>query len=120
MLNHIANGTCPDIAFAVMVLMHYAKDPHPTHWCCVQHVIAYLKTTKGLVITYCQGREIKPYRFLDSLYANNPDTQKSLARYVCLMAGGPVSWKAKTQDRVSTSTGQAEYVEVFEARKQAI
>jgi hypothetical protein len=30
--NHIANGTRPDIAFSVMVLMRYATDPHPIHW----------------------------------------------------------------------------------------
>ena len=36
------------------------------------------------------------------------------------MAGGLVCQKAKTQDRVSTLMGQAEYVGVFEAEKQAM
>ena len=31
MLNHIANRMHPNIAFAVIVLMCYAEDPHPVH-----------------------------------------------------------------------------------------
>ena len=36
-----------------------------------------------------------------------------------MMANGPVTWKMKTLKRVSTSTGETEYVAVFEAGKQA-
>ena len=52
MLNHIANGTCPNISFTVNTLMQYASDPHPFHWHLIQHCIAYLKTTTNLAITY--------------------------------------------------------------------
>jgi len=119
MLNHIANGTRPDIAFSVMILMHYASDPHPTHWRLVQHLLAYLKTTSNLVITYRKDGVVKPYGYSDSSYADESDTWKSSAGFVFISSGGPVSWKAKTQRRVSTSTGEAEYVGVFEAGKQA-
>lgn len=36
-----------------------------------------------------------------------------------MMAGGLVTWKAKTLKRVSTSTGETEYVAVYEAERQA-
>lgn len=36
-----------------------------------------------------------------------------------MSAGGAVCWKAKTQQRVSTSTGEAEYVGAYEGGKQA-
>ena len=52
MLNYIANGTQPDILFAVNTLMCFNNDPRPFHWTLVKHCIAYLKTTTNLVITY--------------------------------------------------------------------
>jgi hypothetical protein len=36
-----------------------------------------------------------------------------------MMADGPVTWKAKTLKRVSTSTGETEYVAVYEVGRQA-
>ncbi|GLB45342.1 hypothetical protein LshimejAT787_2200050 [Lyophyllum shimeji] len=120
MLNHIANGTRPDIAFSVMVLMRYATDPRPVHWRLVLHLLAYLKATVNLVITYRKGGVVKPIGYSDASYADDPDTRRSSAGYVFMSAGGPVGWKAKTQQRVSTSTGEAEYVGIFEAGKQAM
>jgi hypothetical protein len=35
------------------------------------------------------------------------------------MAGGPITWKAKTLRRVSTSTGETEYVALYETGRQA-
>jgi hypothetical protein len=36
-----------------------------------------------------------------------------------MMANGPVTWKAKTLKRVSTSTAETEYIAVYEAGRQA-
>ena len=36
-----------------------------------------------------------------------------------MSSGGPVSWKSMTQCRISTSTGEAEYVSTSESGKQA-
>jgi hypothetical protein len=52
-------------------------------------------------------------------YANDPDSQKSMAGQLFMMAGGPVTWKVKTLKRVSTSTGETEYVAVYKAGRQA-
>jgi hypothetical protein len=119
MLNYIANGTRPDISFTVNTLMRFNNDPRPFHWTLVKHCIAYLKTTVNLVITYRKGVDIKPYGFADASYADDPDSRKSTAGYVFMSAGGPVSWKSTTQRRISTSTGEAEYVSTCESGKQA-
>ena len=119
MLNYIANGTRPDISFTVNTLMRFNNDPRPFHWTLVKHCIAYLKTTTNLAITYKKDIDIKPYGFSDASYADNPDTRKSMAGYVFMSSGGPVSWKSMTQRRISTSTGEAEYVSVSESGKQA-
>ena len=117
--NHIANGTRPDIAFSVMLLMRYATDPRPIHWRLILHLLAYLKATMNLGITYRSGGTVKPVGYSDSSYADEIQSRKSSAGYVFLSTGGAVGWKAKTQQRVSTSTGEAEYIGVFEAGKQA-
>lgn len=117
--NHLANGTRPDIAFTVMVLMRYATDPRPIHWRLVLHLLAYLKATINLGITYKAGEPFKPIGYSDSSYADDPESRKSSAGYVFLSAGGAVGWKAKTQRKVSTSTGEAEYIGVYKAGKQA-
>jgi len=36
MLNYLANSTCPDIVFAVSILMRYASDSCPLHWKLIQ------------------------------------------------------------------------------------
>lgn len=117
--NHIANGTHPDIAFSIMLLMRYATDPHPIHWHLILHLLAYLKATMNLGITYRSGGTLKPTRYSDSSYADELQSRKLSAGYVFLSAGSAVGWKAKMQQRVSTSTREAEYIGVFKAGKQA-
>jgi hypothetical protein len=117
--NHIANGTRPDIAFSVMLLMRYTIDPRPIHWRLVLHLLAYLKATMNLGITYRSNGVVKPVGYSDSSYADDIQSWKSSAGYVFLSAEGAVGWKAKTQQRVSTSTGEAEYIGVYEGGKQA-
>ncbi len=57
--------------------------------------------------------------YSDSSYADEVETRRSSAGYAFTLAGGAVSWKAKTQRRVSSSTGEAEYIGIFEGGKQA-
>jgi hypothetical protein len=119
MLNHLANGTRLDIAFAVNVLMCYMSDSCPFHWRLVQCVIVYLKTTINYVITYQKGGSIKPIGYSDTSFGNDPDSRKSTAGQVFMMANGPVTWKAKSLKRISTSMGKTEYVAIYKAGRQA-
>jgi hypothetical protein len=118
MLNYLANGTRPDISFAVNVLMHYVSDPCPFHWRLVQRVIAYLKATIDYGITYQKGGPIKPIGYSDASFTDDPDSRRSTTGQLFMMADGPVTWKAKTLKRVSTSTGETEYVVVYETGRQ--
>ena len=102
-----------------MVLMRYTTDPRPVHWRLVLHLLAYLKATMNLGITYQHGGDIKPIGYSDSSYADEVETRRSSAGFAFTSAGGAVSWKAKTQRRVSSLTGEAEYIGIFEGGKQA-
>ena len=72
------------------------------------------------MITYHHNAPIKPFGYTDGSYADNPETRKSTAGYVFIMTGGPVSWRAKSQDRVGTSTAEVEYVGLSESGKHGI
>ena len=48
--------------------------------------------------------------WVDSDYASDPDTRKSVTGYVCSMNGRPISWKAKRQDCVTLSSAEADYL----------
>jgi len=99
--------------------MRYASNPRPFHWRLIQCIITYLKTTINYVITYQKGGPIKPIGYSDASYGDDPDSCKSTAGQLFMMANGPVTWKAKTLKRVSTLTGETEYAVVFEAGRQA-
>lgn len=119
-MGYIANGTRPDISFAVNFLMRFATDPRPIHWKLVQHCISYLDTTKERMIVYRRGAAMKPEGYSDGSFADDPKTRKSTYGYVFTMAGGPVAWKSKPQNRVGTSTAEVEYVAMSESGKQAM
>ncbi len=97
-LNHIANGTWPDVSFATNYLQHYASDACPIHWNHPMHVLAYLKGTIEYCITYNQGDidndGLTPIGYIDSSHGDDRTSGKSMMGYVFTMAGGPVSWSS--------------------------
>eukprot|EP00961_Rhodomonas_salina_P161117 2169107-Rhodomonas_salina.1 len=48
--------------------------------------------------------------WVDSDYASDPDSRKSVTGYVLSMNCAPVSWKVKLQDCVTLSSAEVEYV----------
>lgn len=107
-LNYVANGTRPDIAYAVNKLASYCEAPKLVHWRAVKKVLAYLKATKEMGINYAS--ESKLVCFCDSDYAGDVDTRKSTSGVVLILNGGSVSWKSKRQSTVATSTTMAELI----------
>ena len=78
-----------------------------------ERVLCYVRGTYLDGITYLAlnpGMTNLLYGWVDSDYASDPDTRKSVTSYVLSMNGGPVSWKAKRQDCVTLSSAEAEYV----------
>lgn len=58
--------------------------------------------------------------FVDSDYAGNLDTRKSLTGFVFTFFGTSISWKTILQSVVALSTTEAEYIAVTEAIKEAL
>ncbi|KAF7372191.1 Reverse transcriptase Ty1/copia-type domain-containing protein [Mycena venus] len=121
-IQHAANITRPDFAYAVGTLATCVSNPHPEHWKAVQHLLAYIKGTLDYKIIYKRGTGsgIKPVGWADSNYAADLATRCSTSGEIFMMSGGPVSWSSKRQAMVALSTVEAEYVALTRSTNQAM
>jgi hypothetical protein len=49
---YLMEGTRPDLAAAVGVLIQFAADPCPTHWQALKRVFRYIQSTKTYGIEF--------------------------------------------------------------------
>jgi transposase InsO family protein len=121
-LQYAANGTRPDIAYAVNRLAQFTSRPQAKHWTAVKRLFRYLKGTKDHHLTF--GGPDNDWSstidtFCDADWASNAD-RKSISGYVCVLAGGAISWSSKKQTSVALSTAEAEYVAATHVAKQVL
>lgn len=107
-LLYIANATRPDIALAVGVLSRYRAKPTTAHWNAALKVLKYLKSTRTLALKLGGGNTVLE-AYTDADFATCLDTRKSVAGMGVKVMGGMVSWGAKKQSTVATSTLEAEF-----------
>jgi Reverse transcriptase (RNA-dependent DNA polymerase) len=123
-LMYAAQGTRPDIAYAMTVLSQFNSAPSAEHWKAVKRVMRYLRGTTHYGITYrgldSSMEEPTLHGYCDSNYAEDLNDRKSVTGYAFLLSGAAVSWQAKKQPSVATSTTEAEYMAASEAAKEAI
>jgi len=78
-----------------------------------ERVLCYLRGTHDRGLEYCDPG-IKRLHVLegwvDLEFASCPDTWRSTSGYVLSLNGAPVSWKAKRQVSVTSSSAEAEFV----------
>jgi hypothetical protein len=81
-----------------------------------------LKGTLSYCIIYESYKrlEVGLCSFSDSDYVGNLKDQLSTYRYIFTLYRGLISWTLKKQRLVLTSTTEAEYVALCQARKQAV
>ena len=133
-LMYLAIGTRSDIQFAVSLLSRYLSKPSAQHWNAGTHVLRYLRGTRNLAIRYVKKSELADgisdewlselntslHGHVDSDFASDVDTSRSVTGQVFLCSGGPVSWRSKQQSIVTTSTCHAEYVAACEAARECV
>ena len=102
----LANGTRPDIAYAVDQVARYMENPGPQHWEAVLRILWYLKGSqdKGIVFTWdVTGKDTSGYFsypkadaniFVDADHAGHKDDRRSVTGYVFMLSGGPISWQS--------------------------
>jgi hypothetical protein len=103
-------STRPDIAYATGLLAQHAANPSDEHWSAGKRVLHYLQGTKGLSVVYQRSKSLEPLGYVDTDYAGDKNTSRSMTGWTFLMAGGAVAWSSRKQPTVSLSSTEAEYV----------
>ena len=128
-LMYAAQGTRPDIVYAVSALSRYNIKPFTTHMTAAKRVLRYLKHTADAKLVFPgpgkasgeSGSDLNPavlVGYTDSDFAGDMADRKSQGGYVFKAYGGPISWKSQKQPLVASSTTQAEYIACSEAAKK--
>jgi len=98
-------------------LSQFLDNPGPQHWEAVKRVFCYLICTKTAKLTYgINQHNLQAYTDADG------STQEhcwAISGYIFLFDGGTISWSSKTQELVSQSTTEAEYVAMTHMAKEA-
>ena len=114
--------TRPDLAHSMSVVSRFIANPGAEHWEAVKWIMRYIKGTlnAGLVFRNESQFSEEITGFVDSDFAGNLDSRKSLTGYVFTALGGCISWKSNLQKVVALSSTEAEYMAATEAIKEAI
>ncbi|OAA60925.1 Reverse transcriptase, RNA-dependent DNA polymerase [Niveomyces insectorum RCEF 264] len=118
--NYLAVHTRPDIAYTCNRLSEANKGPDKAHWTLAKHLMRYIKATES----YCLAlggsqytKNLSLLAFSDAAFADILPSRRSTGGYVVFVAGAPVLWKSKKQTFVTTSSTEAEFVNLTPAAK---
>jgi hypothetical protein len=121
-LMYAAQGTRPDIAFAISFLSQFMQNPGRPHWEAVKRVFRYLKGTRDHWLTI--GNKINNDQrnlegFTDADWGSQ-EHRHSISGYIFMLDGGAVSWSSKKQPIVALSSMESEYIATTHATKEAL
>ena len=110
----------PDIAFTTALISQYMSRPSPEHHKVAKWALRFLVGSVESEIFFPYGKpdtglELTLDVYTDASFAQDPDTRKSMSGYVCLLDNGAVSWSARLQRTVATSTCESEYIAAADA-----
>jgi len=112
-LMYLANGTHPDLTFAVNYLSHFQRKPTEEHYRMLKQILRYLNGTvnKGLVY---HGKTNVMIVHTDADFASDVTDCKSTSGIVIHLYGDLIVWSSHKQDCTTLSTTEAEYVAISE------
>ncbi|KAE8255552.1 hypothetical protein A4X13_0g3000 [Tilletia indica] len=115
----IAQGTRPDISYAVSRLARFMANPRPEHIIGAKRLLRYLKGTKSIGLVYSHVHNAQIEGFCDADHSKDLDTRRSVSGYAFFIHGNLVSWRSRLQATVSISSAESEYVAMSEAAREA-
>ena len=118
---YLSLSTRPDLAFRAHLLSRFLSNPGFAHWQAAKHVLRYLRGTADVGITFMKWDDTGLNGYTDSDYASCKDDRRSITGFCFNVGSGAISWAARRQTCVATSTTEAERVAVnrsnFSGRK---
>lgn len=109
-LLYLAQGTRPDIAYAVNDVSRFNNCHDESHWKAIKRIFRYLRGTAGMKLRYSKSNDEGMIAYSDSDWASETDKRRSCTGYVIKMSGAAVCWSSKRQSIVALSSTEAEYI----------
>ncbi|GJP40682.1 hypothetical protein CLOM_g333 [Closterium sp. NIES-68] len=139
-LLYAAVHTRPDISFAVEQLARVVQNPTEEQCGAAERVVRYLKSyptvgvqysasaqlrQKGVEVLQEKGEQLGEEKvflscFADATWASEHEDSSSVGGYICMVGGGPVSWRSKKQSETALSSVESESMAIFHAAKEII
>ena len=113
-LNYAAHSTRLDIAYAVSQLSRATQKPRARHLAAAKRCVQYLAGTAHWGLCYGKNDGLYLETYVDAGLGPSGDSCNT-SGLLLQLAGAPVSWLAKKQDRKTTSTCDSESLAVMTA-----
>ena len=91
-------------------LSRHMQGPTQAHWKAAERVLGYLIKNGNKELKLRKPKELRIEAFVDSDFATNKETRKSVSGNLVTIGGTLVSWRSKSQVTVALSSTEAEYV----------
>ena len=117
---YLSLSTRPDLAFPVHLLSRFLSNPGFAHWQAAKHVLRYLRGTVDVGITFMKCDDTGLNGYTDSDYGSCKDDRRTITGFSFNAGSGAISWAARRQTCVATSTIEAELHALREAVKEAV
>ena len=88
----------------------YMDNPGKEHWRAMGRLIGYIAGQGRVELCLMKPHNMKVYAYVDSNFATNKETRKSVTGYYVTIGGCLISAASKTQPSVTLSSTEAEYV----------
>jgi len=119
-LMYVATGTRPNIMFTMHYLSQFSVAPSSEHITALKCIYRYLNGTQDLGMTF-HGNQIRDniIGFMDSDWAGNANSWRSVSRYAFIFCGTAVAWSAKKQPTIALLSTEVEYMALTHASKES-
>ena len=107
---YYTNKISPECANAVRELSKHMSTPSLDHWLALEKLIGYMKQKPYHQLIYREIDDFRSISYVDSKYATNTDHRRSVTGMVNTIGGMITNWMSKTQQSVTLSSTEAEYV----------
>ncbi|MFM8622139.1 MAG: reverse transcriptase domain-containing protein, partial [Holophagaceae bacterium] len=100
----------PECCNAIRELASSMDHPGEAQWRAMGRLIGYLATQEPATLILKKPRDLKVYGYVDSNWATNKESRKSVTGYVLTLGGCLITWSSKNQPTVALSSTEAEYI----------
>lgn len=117
---YLAQGTRPDIAYAINNISRFNNNPGKLHWLAIKHLFRYLKGTSAAKLTFSKKENSQLLGYSDADWGSDVDDRRSCTGHVFIKNGGSVSWQSKRQQTIALSSTEAEYMALSSSTQEAL